>query len=325
MNKNRFLFILMSLCFLLPNTSHAETVYTPPPMFGGPVVTPETPAPASVPVRQEAPQPQYKPQPQALPQPEPIKPTAAPVVASPAPSPTAPAQQQTTATQPPADLLPKPKPEPASTKITPTTPSAPSSTPKPKSSASQKTKQPTKSVSAEDLLNHPVTATQSPNAIDPLMASEMAKRQLPQPKDGEVIDDTGVDPSKVSYPTKDKKNSSESSSSSPSKKTNTKSAMLNFGAATENLTASHKSTLDKYLIPTLSAKPKLRAQILSYATPRNATGNLSARRVSLTRGLAVRSYLLSKGIHSSRLDVRALGEDTEGKGKLDQVRIIVME
>lgn len=40
-----------------------------------------------------------------------------------------------------------------------------------------------------------------------------------------------------------------------------------------------------------------------------------ARRISLSRALSVRSYLIEKGVRSTRIDVRALGDKAEGEQK----------
>jgi outer membrane protein OmpA-like peptidoglycan-associated protein len=64
-------------------------------------------------------------------------------------------------------------------------------------------------------------------------------------------------------------------------------------------------TLD-IIAKNLNAKPKLRMQIKAYAGEPNISQS-NARRLSLSRALAVRSYLIKKGIRSTRIDVRALG------------------
>lgn len=50
----------------------------------------------------------------------------------------------------------------------------------------------------------------------------------------------------------------------------------------------------------------VRLQLLAYAGEPNLSAS-KARRLSLSRALAVRSYLISKGVRSTRIDVRALG------------------
>ncbi|MDA1058981.1 MAG: OmpA family protein [Proteobacteria bacterium] len=49
----------------------------------------------------------------------------------------------------------------------------------------------------------------------------------------------------------------------------------------------------------------------------------AARRESLSRALAVRSFLIENGVRSTRIDVRALGEPTDG-GPSDRVDVILL-
>ncbi|MGH6954759.1 MAG: OmpA family protein [Alphaproteobacteria bacterium] len=60
----------------------------------------------------------------------------------------------------------------------------------------------------------------------------------------------------------------------------------------------------------LSQEPGLRLQLLAYAGGGADTAN-KARRISLSRALSVRSFLLSEGVSSARIDVRALGNSTQ--------------
>jgi outer membrane protein OmpA-like peptidoglycan-associated protein len=55
-----------------------------------------------------------------------------------------------------------------------------------------------------------------------------------------------------------------------------------------------------------------RLQIRAYAANTVGDGGSGARRLSLTRALAVRQYLIDKGIRSTRIDVRALGTPSDG-------------
>ena len=64
----------------------------------------------------------------------------------------------------------------------------------------------------------------------------------------------------------------------------------------------------------------IRVQILAYANS-NADGASRARRLSLSRALAVRAYLIERGVRSTRMNVRALG-DRFGDGPADRVDIL---
>jgi outer membrane protein OmpA-like peptidoglycan-associated protein len=76
------------------------------------------------------------------------------------------------------------------------------------------------------------------------------------------------------------------------------------------------------LIKDLKANDKRRVQLLAYAA--TADGNASkARRLSLSRALSVRAYLMSQGIASTRMDVRALGDRSEA-GPANRVDVMVV-
>jgi outer membrane protein OmpA-like peptidoglycan-associated protein len=64
----------------------------------------------------------------------------------------------------------------------------------------------------------------------------------------------------------------------------------------------------------------LRLQLMAYASGTEDTAS-KARRISLSRALAVRAYLIDKGIRSTRMDVRALGNKVEGE-PADRVDIV---
>ena len=66
-----------------------------------------------------------------------------------------------------------------------------------------------------------------------------------------------------------------------------------------------------------------RVQLLAYADDQGGSAS-KARRVSLSRALAVRSYLIESGIKTSRIDVRALGNKA-ASGSPDRVDVKVVE
>jgi len=72
-----------------------------------------------------------------------------------------------------------------------------------------------------------------------------------------------------------------------------------------------KSELDN-LAQKMTADATIRIELTAYAsgTPDTAT---QARRLSLLRALAVRSYLIRQGVSSMRMDVRALGDKVQGE------------
>ena len=56
----------------------------------------------------------------------------------------------------------------------------------------------------------------------------------------------------------------------------------------------------------MNADQSLRLQLVAYAASSDDNPN-RARRLSLSRALAVRSYLVEKGVKSTRIDVLSLG------------------
>lgn len=70
----------------------------------------------------------------------------------------------------------------------------------------------------------------------------------------------------------------------------------------------------------LAKDESLRLQLMAYASGTEDTAS-KARRISLSRALAVRAYLIDKGIRSTRMDVRALGNKVEGE-PADRVDIV---
>lgn len=68
----------------------------------------------------------------------------------------------------------------------------------------------------------------------------------------------------------------------------------------------------------LNKNPSRRLLIQSFATGNRA----DARKLSLSRALAVRSYLMDKGIQPTRVDVRAMGNENDG-GAADRVDLVI--
>jgi hypothetical protein len=61
--------------------------------------------------------------------------------------------------------------------------------------------------------------------------------------------------------------------------------------------------------------------LVAYASG-DADAGSQARRMSLSRALVVRGYLLRRGVEGARLDVKALGNRSEG-GPADRVDVIL--
>lgn len=91
-----------------------------------------------------------------------------------------------------------------------------------------------------------------------------------------------------------------------------------YSAEATELPGKAKKDLDR-MAAWLRANPSVRLQIVGYASESSKTGS-QARRRSLFRTIAVRTYLIENGVLSTRMDVRALGDRTEEEPK-DRVEI----
>jgi outer membrane protein OmpA-like peptidoglycan-associated protein len=98
---------------------------------------------------------------------------------------------------------------------------------------------------------------------------------------------------------------------------------LEFKPKLSELQADQKSLLDSDIVARLKKSDSSRLQIQAFATA-DKQEQSTARRLSLSRGLSVRSYLLEKGIAASRIDVRALGDNTL-EPPIDRVDLIFVK
>lgn len=84
-----------------------------------------------------------------------------------------------------------------------------------------------------------------------------------------------------------------------------------FGDTEARLSDGHKANLVT-LANALREKKDFRLQLLAYAGGQDLSTS-KARRMSLSRALAVRSFLIHKGVRSTQIDLRALGNKTNEK------------
>lgn len=95
-----------------------------------------------------------------------------------------------------------------------------------------------------------------------------------------------------------------------------------FANDATRLPAEAKDNL-KSLAQRLKSQNNVRLQLMAYAGGDKLSASL-ARRLSLSRALAVRSFLIENGIRSTRIDVRALGNKT-GKEPFNRVDLNITE
>ena len=100
----------------------------------------------------------------------------------------------------------------------------------------------------------------------------------------------------------------------------TKKVVMLYMADKSELGVSQKAVLDRLILPELEKKPGLRLSIQAYASPSSEGAVASDRRTSLSRAMTVRRYLLEQKVMSNRIDVRALGAQTNAQ-PLDRVEL----
>jgi outer membrane protein OmpA-like peptidoglycan-associated protein len=96
---------------------------------------------------------------------------------------------------------------------------------------------------------------------------------------------------------------------------------LIFDGASSDLKPELQQNLDS-MIAEMEADEDHRLQLRSYAASTDGSPS-SARRVALGRAIKVRKYFMDQGIRSTRIDVRALGDETEQTplNRLDMVLV----
>ena len=95
-----------------------------------------------------------------------------------------------------------------------------------------------------------------------------------------------------------------------------------FQPEDDALTAEDESVL-RGLAGRLDAEPDRRIQLRAYASSEGTSAS-DARRLALSRALAVRAFLIENNVRSTRIDVRALGDKAES-GPLDRIDIVLVE
>src|SRR5690606_37758523 len=94
---------------------------------------------------------------------------------------------------------------------------------------------------------------------------------------------------------------------------------LEFKDASSELSDDTRQKLTN-LLPLLKEDESRRLAVHAYASGEDGSKS-SARRISLSRALAVRAYLMDNGIKPTRVDVRALGLETDRK-PLERVDLV---
>lgn len=95
-----------------------------------------------------------------------------------------------------------------------------------------------------------------------------------------------------------------------------------FATDSSRLPDAVHAELDR-LVKRMQKDDGLGLQLLAYAEGDDANAS-KARRLSLSRALEVRKYLMEQGVRSTRIEVRALGNKMEGSGPADRVDAVLV-
>ena len=151
----------------------------------------------------------------------------------------------------------------------------------------------------------PAPLTAPPEPAPPSPAEQMAKAPPPPPA-------AAPEPAKPAKPTPAAAAPSKQEQAAlPAAKDTVKTGQalqIVFGANDLKLPAKAKKGL-KDLAGKLKDQKNLRLQLMAYAGGKELSPG-KARRMSLSRALSVRSFLIESGVRSTRIDVRALGSKT---------------
>ena len=112
------------------------------------------------------------------------------------------------------------------------------------------------------------------------------------------------------------------SAAAPATRDDTATTYILFASEAVALNSAAERTLDR-LVARAGHGEKPRLRLVAHAGGGDEEDH--ALRLSLSRVLAVRSYLVEHGIHSSRLDVRAVGNRPEDGGPGDRVDIVLID
>ena len=167
-------------------------------------------------------------------------------------------------------------------------------------------------------------AKAAPPAPPPVTKPEVKKPTVSMPEPPKTASPATPKAPVVAAQPKPESKAKEQATVTPApKETETGQALrVAFGATASKLPAAAKNDL-KALAKKLKGKDNLRLQLMAYAGGKSLSPS-KARRMSLSRALSVRSFLIENGVRSTRIDVRALGSKTTEK-PLNRVDVNIVE
>jgi outer membrane protein OmpA-like peptidoglycan-associated protein len=224
---------------------------------------------------------------------------------------------------PPPAPEPEPEPEPQVAALPPPAPEPPPApaitlapAPPPEPEPEPETAMPAPEPEPEPEPETPV-ASEAPVAPPPVLTQEPAAAAEPPPAPEPPAQAEAPPPPSQTLIAK--KPEETQTAALPPVSEGLKQTRLTFKSDSAELTRAMKKELEA-LAGLLQRDESVRIQLMAYA--RSSDGSPSrARRLSLSRALAVRAFLIDNGVRSTRMDVRALGDKGDG-GPADRVDIL---
>ncbi len=99
--------------------------------------------------------------------------------------------------------------------------------------------------------------------------------------------------------------------------------IMTYQSGTVELGNTHKAIIDRLIIPALDLNRERHLQIQAFASASYDEMNAD-RRLSLSRAMKIREYLLKQAISATRIDVRSLGAQTDIQ-PFDRVEFYIVE
>jgi outer membrane protein OmpA-like peptidoglycan-associated protein len=169
-------------------------------------------------------------------------------------------------------------------------------------------------------LTPPMSVTAAPPPSPAPAAAQMEKPGDIVSVPAETIDAAGLVVTATSETTETPPAASEQIAALPDSSDEIGPVSVLFGMDETELPLSATSALIP-LADQLKSEDALRVQLLAYASSAEDSPS-SVRRKSLSRALSVREFLIDQGVNSTRIEVRALGDQNEG-GNPDRVDAVL--
>ncbi len=291
----------------------SQAAEAPPPMLEPAPVEPviESPVAAAEPPPMPAPAPQAVPEPEPAPEPTPEPEPRVAVQPTPEPEPLP---------EPLPEPMPEPAPEPEPRVAARPAPSEPAGAPAPSPLIQELTEKPAPAPAAPAApAQAPEAEAEPPPSPEPLAETVVRPAAAPSPEPPATAEPEPEPPPPPTEALMEKPAAEIQTAALPPASALGKQVRVLFREGSAELSDDAKGELVN-VARFLEANASVRIQLLAYAKG-TADSSSRARRLSLSRALAVRAFLIEKGVRSTRMDVRALG-DKAPDGPIDRVDIM---